>query len=351
MRLYEDLDLMGAEDIRAICSDRPGEKRLGHCIQPLDPSGSLAEDLGAHPGRYVVLGVPEDIGPRANLGRGGANSAWEAFLPAFLNIQSNVTLSGEQVLLLGCLRTEDLMEECEGLDGSDENSLKKLRESVGLLDERLAPVIRAIVEAGKEAVVIGGGHNNSFPNIKGAAEGCHHYGITKGPTMGCINLDPHADLRQMEGRHSGNGFTAAKELGYLEKYAMVGLHKNHNSRHILNELANDPKLHYATFDDLVEGRFSFEHALEKALDFIGEHPYGIEVDLDALANVPVSAETPSGFAVEQARYFVMRTASLQTVPYLHIAEGAPALRPEEEGKVGKLIAYLVSDHIRKRENP
>ena len=36
--------------------------------------------------RYVIFGIPEDIGPRANLGFGGADKGFHAFLTKFLNL-------------------------------------------------------------------------------------------------------------------------------------------------------------------------------------------------------------------------------------------------------------------------
>ena len=30
--------------------------------------------------KYVLVGIPEDIGPRANVGNGGAELGWQAFL-------------------------------------------------------------------------------------------------------------------------------------------------------------------------------------------------------------------------------------------------------------------------------
>ena len=57
-------------------SKRPGETKLGEVMQVLGEGAELASST-AH---FVVFGVPEDLGPRANLGRGGATSAWTPVL-------------------------------------------------------------------------------------------------------------------------------------------------------------------------------------------------------------------------------------------------------------------------------
>ena len=51
--------------------------------------------------RFVLLGIPEDIGVRANLGQAGADTGWLAFLQSFLNMQSNDFLDGHEMMLLG----------------------------------------------------------------------------------------------------------------------------------------------------------------------------------------------------------------------------------------------------------
>ena len=59
------------------------------------------------------MGVPEDIGVRANLGRAGARGGWAAFLPAFATMQSNASLRGEDIAVLGHIAVDDLMERAE----------------------------------------------------------------------------------------------------------------------------------------------------------------------------------------------------------------------------------------------
>ena len=46
-------------------------------------------EIGQSESRFVIFGIPEDIGIRANFGQKGASAAWSAFLDAFLNIQAN----------------------------------------------------------------------------------------------------------------------------------------------------------------------------------------------------------------------------------------------------------------------
>ena len=74
---------------------------------------------------------------------------------------------------------------------------------------------------------------------------------------------------------------------------------------------------------------------------------GIEIDLDAITNVPSSAKTSSGLSPIQARQYVYQSAKQLNTLYFHIAEGAPILSHiKADNKTGKLIAYLISDFIK-----
>lgn len=77
--------------------------------------------------------------------------------------------------------------------------------------------------------------------------------------------------------------------------------------------------------------------------------YGIELDMDCIRFMPSSAFTPSGFSVEQARYFIHAIANLPNCGYLHLPEAAP-MDDIEEKITGKTLAYLVWDFITIQQN-
>lgn len=320
--------------IGELLQTRVHETRLGEKIR-LCSSGNLEESLRSSPAKYVLIGLPEDIGVRANQGREGAAGAWEHALKALLNIQSNSFLSGEEILLLGHLDFSEAEEKATG------GNLETLRELCSTIDDEVADLIRKICSAGKEAIVIGGGHNNSYGCIKGVSQ-------TLGEAINCINADPHSDYRVQEGRHSGNGFRYAKTEGYLNKYSIFGLQENYSPGNITNDLNVSPGISYTSFESMiVRNDTSFEEALKKETDFVWGTAAGIEIDLDGIEGMPSSAVTPSGFSASQARRFVHYSAFKLDAKYLHIAEGAPSLGTHP--LVGKMIAFLVTDYIKARE--
>ena len=84
------------DDLRALTAARPGEVRIGERAGTLDESGQAP--AGA---QIALLGVPEDIGVRANGGRPGARGMWKALLPRFLNMQSNAFVDGAAFVVAG----------------------------------------------------------------------------------------------------------------------------------------------------------------------------------------------------------------------------------------------------------
>ena len=63
-----------------------------------------------------------------------------------------------------------------------------------------------------------------------------------------------------------------------------------------------------------------------------------------LKKIPSSAQTPSGFSVNNTREFVNFFGQHKNVAYLHICEASP--KKKQQDQVGKLIAYLITDFMR-----
>ena len=88
------LSIYNKQDILSITRIRKFETRLGERLQVVADRNDLEKSLQHSSAKFVLIGIPEDIGVKANHGIGGADSMWLAFLQAFLNIQSNDFLDG-----------------------------------------------------------------------------------------------------------------------------------------------------------------------------------------------------------------------------------------------------------------
>jgi formiminoglutamase len=335
-------------DILSITKIRRFETKLGERIQYLKKEDEWTDALAQSDAKYVLVGIPEDIGVKANHGIGGADTNWLPFLNSFLNIQSNDFLSGENLLLLGHFDFGDIQYLIENHAYNNDELINAYRHAVNMIDDEVEQIIKAIAFAKKIPVVIGGGHNNSYPIIKGVAKGLHKADVIPLAQINCINLDAHADYRPMEGRHSGNGFRYAEEDGYLGKYAIIGLHQNYMAQNELLEIHENPFIHYCSYEDIfIHERKNFIQAIAHATGFTEDTYTGIELDLDSVRQVLSSAYTPSGITALQARQFLNFAATDAKAAYLHITEGACQLQDgKKDETTGKLISYLVSDFIK-----
>lgn len=329
-------------DLAKVTNHRSGEIKFGEKMMTIPKGIDPAAFLKTSDAKYVLFGIPEDIGVRANFGRPGTASAWECAIGSIANIQHNRFCKGSQILVLGHLNVCEEMKEVKHLNFNDVNDRTKLSQLVEKIDKEVSHIIFNIIKSGKTPIVIGGGHNNSYGNIKGTA-------LAKGKAINAINFDAHSDFRILEGRHSGNGFSYAFEEGFLKKYFIFGLHENYTSKSVLDIIKKTvDRVRYVTYDSInIRKEKQFNQELLLASEFIQNDCYGIEIDLDAIPNIPSSAMTLSGFSIEELRQFVTYIGKNKNVAYLHICEGAPDLA---EGKnnhlIGKLIGYLVTDFIK-----
>ncbi|CAN5765944.1 formimidoylglutamase [soil metagenome] len=336
------------EDILSVTKIRRFETKIGERLQNITSEEDWQEALQNATARYVIIGIPEDIGIKANYGIGGADTAWLPFLHSFLNIQSNDFLVGENIMLLGHFDFGDIKYLIEANAYGQEELIDAYRHAVNLIDDEVENMIKVIASCKKIPIVIGGGHNNAYPILKGVAKGLHKAELIPIAQVNAINLDAHADFRTSEGRHSGNAFRYASEDGYLGKYAIVGLHENYIPQSILMDIHNDPFIDYVTYEEIfLLERKSFIQAVAHATAFTEDSYTGIELDLDCIENALSSAVTPAGIRPLYARQFVTYIAQDAKVAYLHICEGAAQLSDgRKSDATGKLISYLVSDFIK-----
>lgn len=338
----EKLVLFTVNDLAKVTNHRSGEIKFGEKMMTIPKGMDPAAFLKTSDAKYVLFGIPEDIGVRANYGRPGAASAWKSAIGSIANIQHNRFCKGSQILVLGHLDVSQEMDEVKNLDFNKFDDRVKLSQLVEKIDKDVSHIIFNIVKSGKIPIVVGGGHNNAYGNIKGTA-------LAKGKPVNAVNFDAHSDFRILEGRHSGNAFSYAFEEGFLKKYFIFGLHENYTSKSVLDIIKKtDDRVRYATYDSIkIRKEKDFCHELAKAAEFIQTDCYGIEIDLDAIPNIPCSAMTLSGFSIEELRQFVTFFGKNKRAAYLHICEGAPDLGEEKNGHlIGKLIGYLVTDFMK-----
>lgn len=336
--MIEHIETYPPEKFFNLISLRKGEVKLGERIHYFNDKTDL-NALVKKGVQFVILGIPESIGIMANHGRPGAERSWSSFLKYFLNIQNNRFLDGSRILCLGHLKVDRLQQKALEVPKGDSQYITKLRQLCQSLDQLVAPVIKTLVKSGLVPIVIGGGHNNSYPIIKGSAEALEE---TNG--MACLNLDAHADFRPMEGRHSGNCFSYAFYQRYLARYHVMGLHQSYNSESMLKNMDLESAISYQMVEDLDD----FGQALDQALHQLAHSPerIGLELDMDSIQGMPSSAFTPYGITIANARDYIRKATKVLDPIYCHLAEASIQNISYDQATVGKSLACLVTDFIK-----
>ncbi len=329
------LKIYSEKDVASFINKRVGETKFGEKVIFIEK----LEDLKNYASKYVLLGIPEDIGVRANYGKTGTSKAWEAALKSFLNIQQNNFAKAENVILLGEINCDTQMQQAENLGLEDNHYVEKLGELVSQIDHKVSITVKKIIEYGKFPIIIGGGHNNSYGNLKGTSL------ALKNPAN-CLNFDAHTDFRALGHRHSGNGFSYAFEDGFLNRYFTFGLHRNYTSQYVFDRLVkHQDRIKFSLFEDIaINEKLSFSKGIQEAEMFVCNAPFGLELDLDAIEDMGSSAMTPGGFSINDARKFISYFLKKEHCVYFHICEGAPQLEIFP-AQVGKTISFLISDAI------
>lgn len=323
-------------------SKRKGETKFGEHIQLLPNFNFIYDQMLKLDVTHVLFGISEDIGVFANNGKPGTSTAWETTIKILLNTQSNTYTTPNKLLILGHVFPKKALKRLSKWESSNKKNIKKARQIVGDIDAEVSQLVYQIVKAGKIPIIIGGGHNNAYGNIKGTS-------LALNKPINVVNFDAHTDFRPEEGRHSGNGFSYAYAEEFLNKYFIFGLHENYTSDSILKTINKlKKKVDYNTFEAIkIRKELDYNDELELALKHIENKPFGIEVDCDAIENIPSSAMTPSGFSGNETREFVSFFGKHKNAKYLHICEAAPSLGTKQQAtQTGKLISYLITDFMR-----
>lgn len=323
------------------------ETKIGEIIGC--PSGDdFEKEIAASRAKYIVIGIPEEAGVLANYGRPGTVTLWNSFLKSFLNIQSNDYLNGENIFVGGAFDFSQELKLVNATAPDNDEKIAALRALVQKSDTQVEEVVKIITRQGKIPILVGGGHNNAYGAIKGAAKGLHATDAIPLAQINTVNLDAHTDYRLCEGRHSGNGFRYADADGYLSKYFVVGPHENYLQQYVIKDILDTPFVNYITYEDIfIREKLDFIQAVAQAIEFTDDNYTGVELDVDSIERTLSSAITPCGLSTKDARRYLYHTATKCKVAYLHICEGATELSNEiRDPLTGKLVSYLVSDFIR-----
>lgn len=278
---------------------RPG--RFAETIRRESPDGC----------RLALLGVPDDMGVRLNHGRVGAKGGPRGFREALARYGTTFFAPEARDLAnAGVFDAGDLVI-ADDLDTTH----ARLTETVGaLLAQRLLPI------------VIGGGHDLTWPSVRAFDSARDH-------DFGGIYLDAHLDVREEAG--SGMSFRRILRETTCAKLAVIGLDPFANSRaHVEWFTGNRGRIVPA------------EESLDTAWASVKTPKMFVSIDMDAIhagAAPGVSAVNPVGLSPAFAESVAFRAGRDPRVGLIDFMEFNPVY--DQDGRTGRLLARLVLSFI------
>ncbi len=309
--------------------DDPGHRRWWQAVNSASASG-LGDESASMPGNGLsqpssrkpasLLGFASDEGVRRNKGRTGASAAPSALRkalgPLAFHLDRAVADAGDVVV-----SGEDL--------------------EAG--QERLGRAVAALLDAGHQAVVLGGGHETAYASYLGVAASA---AVQSGQRLGVLNLDAHFDLRDEPVPSSGTPFLqmarAEAAAGREFRYAVVGISEPNNTQ-VLFDTADKLGVRYLLDEDCDADRVrDFVEAFLGDIDVLY-----LTIDLDVLpASVAPGVSAPAAYGVPLPVISAVCRQVAQSGKLLHldVAELNPAF--DIDGRTARTAARLVDTLLR-----
>ena len=133
----QHLKIYNKQDILSLTRLRRFETKIGERLQVISDAKNIEQSIAQSNAKFVLAGVPEDIGVKADLGLGGADTAWVPFLEAFFKIQSNDFFEGSEVLVAGHFDFSQLANLNENNAQTQEEKIEAYRHAITTVDDEV----------------------------------------------------------------------------------------------------------------------------------------------------------------------------------------------------------------------
>ena len=291
----------------------PKDRRLGELI------GRAAIDEVTE-GTVAIIGVPEDRGITANKGRAGAAAGPDDIRRRLYKLTPgfNSDFMRLRIVDVGNVDTKEL--------------------TLAEVHDAETEAVAEIVARGGMPVVLGGGHDLTYPGVRGLVTGAN---IGRGG-MGLINVDAHLDVRSDEnGINSGTSFYALSGEAFVE----FGIQEQYNSPYYYNWVLEQGG-RVVTLREVSERVMEF---FLQALNAAGKNGRAIAVslDIDAVRSTEApgaSASNPSGLKAPELDKIAYLAGRSVKVKYLDIMEVSPPL--DEDHRTAALAASALFSFFR-----
>lgn len=296
-----------------------GDIRLGDLVKRGEKNFSLDVQVG-------ILGVPQDEGVKRNRGRVGAAEGPDAVRQALYRLTPFEIGSEDNITILSLFDFGNLV----------------VRGSLEDIHGRLQDVVETILNLGITPIVLGGGHDITFPDFVAFAK--------EKKSVGLINIDSHFDVREPSPqRTSGTSFRQVLDhsttLILPQNFVEVGIQPYANAR-----------THYEYLLDRGSTVFTLREIQERGVDKIVSVSYEIagklteavfvSFDLDVVrgSDAPgVSASSPSGLAAEEFLKIARYVGLQRKTQMIDIVELNP--KYDVDSRTAKLAALTILNFL------
>lgn len=304
-----------------------GQSRLAANIRTLGDEHAEESGLGV-----CIIGLPDDTGVSLNHGRPGARSGPSAFRTALARIGGPYDLQRRATLDVPLFDAGDVACEQPG-HGETADPVAALHET----HDRITAVLAEIHERGFIPFCIGGGHDLTYPSVRGLSR------YLGGP-VGGINIDAHLDVREEPG--SGMPYRFLIESGCLDpnRFVEFGISRFASAKRHVDWIESRGG-RIITSDELLDigaKQDTFLHeSCTLAFGAALRDPGFISLDLDAIdgASAPgVSAPNPIGLPPAYAAMIAERAGRTVGVRHFDLMELNPDF--DTDGRTARLSAML-----------
>ena len=270
----------------------------------------------------ALLGFASDEGVRRNFGRVGASQGPEKIRKTctglavhFDNEERSITDAGNVI--------------CNG---------QNLEAASKMLSEKALKLL----QNGYFPIVIGGGHETSYPHFKGIRK----Y-IGTNARIGIINFDAHFDMRSYEnGAHSGSSFRNLMDDAVREQqsfhYLPIGIRQESNIPSLF-EVMRDNQQGYILLEEVQKEMPEVEEKIKDFISAMDRVYLTIDMDCFPAAYAPgVSAAAPDGMLPSEVQSLVRIIFDSGKVISMDVVETNPEL---DDGRTAKLAATLIYDVV------
>lgn len=292
----------------------------------------LSEDRDYARATHVLIGCPQHEGVQRNNGRSGAAEAPNKIREQLYKLQV------EPSSLIKLFDAGNIL--TDYYEGSNELTLSEIEGEKDALDrihDSLTKTVSEFLKDGKKVIVLGGGNDISYADIRALAE--------TERSISAVNIDAHLDMRNAEKMTSGTPYRKAIEEGYLSPnhFYEFGIRRESNATHYL-ESAEALGVHIYFLPDLIST--GVVSSFQQILDDIDDRPFFLGLDMDSIqaSDAPgVSASSPIGLSGREVMQCLHHAKQKENLRLFEITEVNP--RYDVDNRTVKLAAQLVYEFL------